>query len=49
MAKSEKFTSQRVDLERLATRIENFLREEKFEIAFSKDPNEHGFLSKLES
>ena len=40
MAKSEKFTGQRVDLERLATRIENFLREEKFELAFSKDPNE---------
>ena len=40
MAKSEKFTGQQVDLERLATRIENFLREEKFEIAFSKDPNE---------
>lgn len=40
MAKSEKFTGQRVDLERLATRIENLLKEEKFEMTFSKDPNE---------
>jgi zinc-ribbon domain len=40
LAKTEKFTGKNVDLERLATRIENYLRGEEFEIAFSKDPKE---------
>ncbi|MEM2760860.1 MAG: zinc ribbon domain-containing protein [Nitrososphaerales archaeon] len=40
MAKTERFTGLNVDLERLATRIETYLQENNFEIAFSKDPTE---------
>ena len=38
MAKTESFTRLDVDLERLATRIQTYLQENDFEIAFSKDP-----------
>lgn len=40
MAKTERFTGLNTDLERLATRIETYLQENNFEIAFSKDPTE---------
>lgn len=40
MAKTEKYTNLDADLERLATRIETYLQENKFEVAFSKDPSE---------
>lgn len=40
MAKTERFTGVNVDLERLATRIETYLQENKFEVAYSKDPKE---------
>lgn len=40
MAKTERYTNLGVDLERLATRIETYLQENKFEIAFSKDQSE---------
>lgn len=40
MAKTERFSGLNVDLERLATRIETYLQENKFEVAFSKDPTE---------
>lgn len=40
MAKTERFTGQNVDLERLATRIETYLQDDGFEVAFSKDPTE---------
>lgn len=40
MAKTEKFTQLDVELERLATRVEAYLQENKFEVAFSKDPSE---------
>lgn len=40
MPKTERYTSRNVDLERLATRIETYLQENKFEIAFSKDSSE---------
>jgi len=38
MTKTERFSGQHVDLERLATRIETYLQENDFEVAFSKDP-----------
>jgi len=37
MAKTEKFVGKNIDLERLATRIENYLTENKFEVGFSRD------------
>ena len=37
MAKTQRFTGKHVDLERLANRIETYLQENKFEVAFSKD------------
>ena len=37
MAKTKRFTSYNVDVERLATRIETYLTENHFEVAFSKD------------
>ncbi|WP_148680760.1 zinc ribbon domain-containing protein [Candidatus Nitrososphaera gargensis] len=40
MAKTERYTNLDVDLERLATRIETYLQENKFEVAFSKDSSE---------
>jgi hypothetical protein len=40
MAKTERFTSLNVDIERLATRVQTYLQEHKFEVAFSKDHTE---------
>jgi hypothetical protein len=40
MAKTQRLTNLDVDLERLATRVETYLQENKFEVAFSKDPSE---------
>jgi len=40
MAKTERYTNLDVDLERLATRIETYLQENKFEVAFSRDSTE---------
>ncbi len=40
MGKVERFAGQNVDLERLATRIETYLQENGFEVAYSKDPAE---------
>src|SRR5687768_8254003 len=40
MAKTQTFSGTDVDLERLATRIETYLQENKFEMAFSKDSSE---------
>ncbi|HXG06250.1 MAG TPA: zinc ribbon domain-containing protein [Nitrososphaera sp.] len=40
MARTERYTNLDVDLERLATRIETYLQENKFEVAFSKDSSE---------
>jgi hypothetical protein len=40
MAKTQKFSGADVDLERLATRVETYLQENKFEVAFSKDSSE---------
>jgi hypothetical protein len=40
MAKTERFTGLNTDLERLATRLETYLQENDFEVAFSKDPTE---------
>ncbi|MEM2855757.1 MAG: zinc ribbon domain-containing protein [Candidatus Nitrosocaldaceae archaeon] len=40
MAKTEHFTNLNVDLERLATRIETYLQENEYEVAFSKDQTE---------
>ncbi len=40
MGRTEKFTGLGNDPERLATRIETFLQENDFEVAFSKDPTE---------
>ncbi len=40
MVKKERFTGLNVDLERLATRIESYLQENEFEVAYSKDPTE---------
>lgn len=40
MAKTERYTNLGTDLERLATRIETYLQENKFEVAFSKDSSE---------
>jgi len=37
MTKTEKFIGKNLDLERLATRIENYLTENKFEVGFSRD------------
>ena len=37
MAKTQHFTGKHIDLERLANRIETFLQENKFEVAFSKN------------
>src|ERR1044072_2860980 len=38
MVKTERYTSLDVYLERLATRVQTYLQENKFEVAFSKDP-----------
>jgi hypothetical protein len=38
--KKEKFYDLNVELERLATRIQNYLQENDFEMSFSKDPTE---------
>lgn len=38
MGKTERFTGLELDLERLATRIETYLLENNFEVAYSKDP-----------
>ncbi|MFQ5940762.1 MAG: hypothetical protein ACE5KA_03585 [Nitrososphaerales archaeon] len=40
MTKAERFSDLNTDLERLATRIETYLQENSFEVAFSKDPTE---------
>jgi ribosomal protein L40E len=40
VAKTEHFTKLDTDLERLATRVETYLQENKFEVGFSKDPTE---------
>jgi hypothetical protein len=40
MVKTERYTNLDVDLERLATRVQTYLQENKFEVAFSKDPTE---------
>ncbi|MFQ5969093.1 MAG: zinc ribbon domain-containing protein [Nitrososphaerales archaeon] len=40
MAKAERFIGENVDPERLATRIETYLQDNQFEVAFSKDPKE---------
>ncbi len=40
MAKTERFTNLDTDLERLSTRVQTYLQENKFEVAFSKDPSE---------
>jgi hypothetical protein len=40
MAKTNRFTGLGTDLERLATRTETYLLENKFEVALSKDPSE---------
>ncbi len=37
MAKTENFIGKNIDLERLATRIENYLTENKFQVGFSRD------------
>ncbi|MEM1950471.1 MAG: zinc-ribbon domain-containing protein [Candidatus Nitrosocaldus sp.] len=38
MGKTERFTGLNVDLERLATRVQIYLQENGFEVAYSKDP-----------
>lgn len=38
MSKTEKFSGLNTDLERLATRVQIYLQENGFEVAFSKDP-----------
>lgn len=40
MGKTETFTGLNTDLGRLATRVETYLQENGFEVAFSKDPSE---------
>ncbi len=40
MAKTERFTDLNVDLERLATRVQLYLQDNGFEVAYSKDPTE---------
>jgi len=40
MAKTQRFSGADTDLERLATRVETYLQENKFEVAFSKDTSE---------
>lgn len=40
MAKTQRFSVADTDLERLATRVETYLQENKFEVAFSKDSSE---------
>lgn len=40
MAKTEQYTNLDVDIQRLATRVQTYLQEHKFEVAFSKDPTE---------
>jgi hypothetical protein len=40
MGKTEKFSGLNTDLERLANRVEMYLQESGFEVAFSKDPTE---------
>jgi len=40
MAKTERYRGYHIDLERLATRIEAYLQENGFEVAFSKEPSE---------
>lgn len=40
MAKTERFTGLNVDLERLATRVQLYLQDNGFEVAYSKDPTE---------
>jgi hypothetical protein len=38
MVKTERFAGHNIDLERLTTRVETYLQENGFEVAFSKDP-----------
>ena len=40
MGKNERFTGLNADLERLAMRAQSYLQENKFEVAYSKDPTE---------
>ena len=40
MGKTERFSGLNADLERIATRVETYLQENNFEVAFSKDPTE---------
>src|ERR1051326_4198114 len=40
MTKTENFASLGTDLERLAMRVQSYLQENKFEVAYSKDPTE---------
>ena len=40
MVKTERFSGLNADLERIATRVETYLQENNFEVAFSKDPTE---------
>lgn len=40
MAKTQRFSGDDTDLERLGTRVETYLQESKFEVAFSKDTSE---------
>jgi len=40
LAKTQRFSGDDTDLERLGTRIETYLQESKFEVAFSKDTSE---------
>jgi len=44
VAKTQHFTGKHVDLERLASRIETFLQENKFEVAFSKNNTGKGIF-----
>lgn len=40
MTKTERFSGLNTDLERLAMRVQSYLQENKFEVAYSKDPTE---------
>jgi len=40
MVKTESYSNLDVELERMATRVQTYLQENKFEVAFSKDPTE---------
>jgi hypothetical protein len=51
MVRTEHYGNLDVDLGRLATRVQTYLQENKFEVAFSKDSTEptYGSLFKLEN